>query len=216
MRETVVLLAVMAVLGVCSCDEQANKGSSRGGKAKVLSIPGSEPMVLITSVSVGKSEAVEELDRQDGAKIVAALWADGTVLWSDDRLRGGPLYRLGLAEAGRAEAMLLYLRNEVFGDEGLGRGYVGPDSDYLVIRAVDGERELTLRSWHESFEQKEDLVATAGGIKVRGDKSREAILAEEPADYRRFRDAWAEIRMRMGEMIPASGVVQKGQISLAH
>ena len=147
--------------------------------------------------------------------VIAAVWRDGRIVWSEDRLKGGPPYRQGPFPREKLDSLLDALeRKQVFSDASQLRRSFGPDSDYTVIAIDDGRRRVRLESWHELFEQNTNLVATAGGITpLRGDK-REDVLRQQPETYRRFRDTWSEVRQAVEALIPKTGEPYEGKIRI--
>jgi len=150
-----------------------------------------------------------------GRQVNAALWSDGKIVWSESRTSAGPLYKEGRFPPEKLAALLDKLEHKgAFSDEALKRAWLGPDSSFTVIAINDGQRHLTMRSWHEGFEQRTNLVATANGIESLGEKKREDVLREQPEDYRRFRETWSEIRQAVAAIVPENGEPYQGQITI--
>ena len=147
--------------------------------------------------------------------VIAALWRDGRIVWSEARIKGGPPYRQGRFPREKLDSLLDTLeREQVFSDAGQLRRSFGPDSDYTVIAIDDGRRRVRLESWHELFEQNTNLVATAGGVGALNGQKREEVLREQPESYRRFRETWSEIRHTVDALIPKTGKPYVGDIPL--
>lgn len=141
-----------------------------------------------------------------GPRLVAALWGDGKIIWSDQRIAGGPPYFHGRFDAKKLEALLGSLQSQsALTNAAFPRLWFGPDSSTMRIAVNDGQYHLALESWHESFEQSSNLVATAQSVRSLEGRSRDEVLREQPADYRQFRSAWREIRDKVAEMTPAQG-----------
>lgn len=150
-----------------------------------------------------------------GPKVVAALWSDGKIVWSESPMKGDQPYRQGRFSREKLDSLLASLENKgAYGDKALARAWFGPDSSYTTIAIEDGQRRLKLRSWHESFEQSTNLVATAGGITSLRGRKREDVLRQQPEEYRRFRETWSEIREAVATLIPNSGEPYDGDIPL--
>jgi hypothetical protein len=147
--------------------------------------------------------------------VIAALWRDGRIVWSESRIKGGPPYQQGRFPREKLDSLLDTLeRKQVFRDAAQLRGSFGPDSDYTIVVIEDGRRRLRMESWHELFEQNTNLVATAGGITPLGGARREDVLQKQPETYRRFRDTWSEIRQAVEALIPKTGAPYEGKIQM--
>jgi len=141
-----------------------------------------------------------------GPQVIAAMWTDGTVVWSESRTNGGPPYRSAEIPSERLAAFLHSLEQDgVFDDPMRTRSYVGPDAGFTTIAIDDGRRQLRMRSWHEGFESRSNLVVTAQGVGVLGDRDRAQIMREQPEAYRRFRAIWSEIRGGGEALLPDAG-----------
>jgi hypothetical protein len=139
-------------------------------------------------------------------RVVAALWNDGKIVWSESRLRGGPPYRQGQFTREKMDALLGSLEAQgAFTNATLRRPWFGPDSQTTRIVIDDGRRRLKLESWHELFEQNTNLVATAQGITSLNGRERDAVLAGQPEEYRHFRKTWSEVRDAVASLIPPKG-----------
>lgn len=73
------------------------------------------------------------------------------------------------------------------------RTHVGPDSSYTEIDLVHGAQRMTLRSWHTLERERPNLFASANGLEVLGNRTREQALAAQPESYQRFRQAFDDI-----------------------
>jgi hypothetical protein len=150
-----------------------------------------------------------------GFPVIAALWPDGQIVWSESQIKGGSPYRQGKFAPEKLDALLDTLeRKQVFRDAAQFRGSFGPDAGYTIIAIDDGRRRLRMESWHESFEQNTNLVATAAGITTLRGAKREDVLRKQPEAYRRFRDTWSEIRQAVAALIPKTGDVYAGEIPI--
>ena len=107
-------------------------------------------------------------------------------------------------------------RKQVFADAARFRGKFGPDAGYTTIAIDDGRRRVRIESWHESFEQNTNLVATAAGITTLRGAKREDVLRKQPEAYRRFRDTWSEIRQAVEALIPKTGEAYEEEIPIPH
>jgi hypothetical protein len=148
-----------------------------------------------------------------GPNLIAAVWGDGKVVWSKDRVRGGAPYLAGHIDPKKLTALVARLeRDGAFADERLGRAHFGPDSQFTTVVVNSGKRRLKLESWHEVFETNEKLVATSRGIGSLDGRRREDVLREDTADYRHFRSTWDGIRAAIGDLIPKEGQATAGSL----
>ena len=148
-----------------------------------------------------------------GPNLIAAVWGDGKVVWSKDRVRGGAPYLGGRIDAKRLTDLVARLdRDGAFGDESLSHAQFGPDSKHTTIVVNSGTRRLKLQSWHELFETNEKLVATSSGITTLDGRRREDVLQEDTAEYRHFRSTWDRIRAAVGVLVPKQGEANAGTL----
>ena len=150
-----------------------------------------------------------------GPRIIAALWSDGRIVHSEAPLKGGPPFRAGRFQPERLVTLLDTLdRKGAFSDQALRRPYVGPDAGFITILIDDGRRRLKLQSWHELFEENTNLVATAQAIATLDGRKRDEVLAQQPEEYRRFRNIWAGIRQAVAAVIPKETRPFDGRIQI--
>jgi hypothetical protein len=151
----------------------------------------------------------------NGLPVVAALWPDGRIVWSQSRTNGGPPYRQGRVVPEKLASLLDTLEREgAFKDPARFRSSVGPDAAYTVIAINDGQRRLRLTSWHELYEQNTNLVVTAAGIGSLHGAKREDLMRDQPEWYLRFRSTWSEIRQAVEALIPKTGEPYEGKIPI--
>ncbi|MHC4462374.1 MAG: hypothetical protein ACYS6W_12895 [Planctomycetota bacterium] len=143
---------------------------------------------------------------EDEVRIILAVWKDGRVIFSKDRLSGGRPYFSGKIRPERIDSFFKKLsKGKVFEDQLRNRSYFGPDSDYMVIGISRGRERVNMQSWDELFETNPNLVGTDHGILALEGRSREEVWAEQPEWYKRFREIWAEIRNAADALIPEEG-----------
>ena len=152
---------------------------------------------------------------QSGLPVIAALWSDGRIVWSQSRTNGGPPYQQGRFAPEKLTSLLDKLeRKNVFKNAAQFRPNFGVDAGYMTIVIAEGRRRLRLDSWHEFFERNTNLVATAGGITTLQGARREDMLREQPEPYRRLRNTWSEIRQAVEALIPKTGEPYEGTIPI--
>ncbi len=223
MRWVTVVCLVVALAGI-SCDEESEPGTQVDGtvrsesgaiEASERSIPDGRPVITIYSDSLGKGRV--PCDPYQSKQAVALIWADGAILWSDDRLNGGMPYRVSRVHPDAVSKLLGDVESTgVFRDKDFRRSYLGPDAEFMGIRLRNGDRTVEMQSWHECFEERENLVATVGGITILNGRTREEVLADQPEDYQRFRGLWRMVREGVEELIPEDGPIYAGNVSIEH
>jgi hypothetical protein len=141
--------------------------------------------------------------------LLTAVWPDGRVVWSDDRVEGGRPYRCGHVAAGPVRALVARL--DALAADGRVPSefhHVGPDypRQILQFRAPDG-RVYGLGSWHELLEAGGGTVMTdRGNIKLRPGETPEQALREHATEpYRRMRRVWAALRRAVSDAVPTAG-----------
>lgn len=125
------------------------------------------------------------------SRLVLALWDDDRIVWSEDQTRGGAPYRSAQLEPGTLRDFLARLEKEGrFGDQRLLRPWTAWDSRFTTMLVRSRGRELRMR-WDSN------------------------VKSADPA-YRHFRAVWDQIRRRAERLIPAGGVVRRGDLVGAH
>lgn len=172
-----------------------------------------------TARPISESETVLAVYREDlglasmdEPALILAAWPDGLIVWSIDRLKGGPPYRTGRVDPGRLAALLnQFDRDGVFADQGLNAGHFGPDSQFTTLFVKAGKKQVKMSSWHEVFEDGGGLVADHRGVSALHSRHKLQVLRDTPADYLFFRFVWSEVRRQLTELIPAKSQVAQGR-----
>jgi len=165
--------------------------------------PSETPVVLMYA---------DSLDRivKPNDQLTVAVWSDGRIVW---REYSSLLH--GKMDVSKLEALLQRLHREgVFGDGKAYYGNVGPDSGFETIEVRTADRALKLVSWHDLFEKNAKIVVTSKGVEALDGRSREAVLAEEPKEYVRFRRIWSDIRTTVKSWTPKDGEPYNGPIPI--
>jgi hypothetical protein len=171
---------------------------------EVVRFPASPPAIVVYGDTYGRRYGGRP--KPQGPHVLVAAWADGHIVWSEDKSWGGPPYLVGEFDKAKLDALVDELAKKgTFRDASLEREYVGPGATYLVVEVSHGKHRLRLASWHELVERRDNVVATAEGVETLADKTRKEALREQPAEYRRFRETWSTLRERLVEWVPPKG-----------
>lgn len=143
-------------------------------------------------------------------RLITAVWPDGKIVWRKDRE-----LLTGEIEPARIDDLIQRLHREnVFGDGNAYYNNTGPDAAFTAIRINLADRRLVMYSWHESAETSPRVVATSRGLESLNGRNRDAVLAAEPPEYKRFRAVWSDIRATVASWIPPEGAPFDGEVSL--
>lgn len=156
------------------------------------------------------------LGAADGPQLIFCLWDDGTLVWSDDQLKGGVPFRSAHLPPETLSKTLEQLDNRgAFEMPESNRSHWGPDSSFTRIVLRGQNKELEITSWHELYEAEGKAIAASYGL--RGLKPGEKLLsalAKEPAEYLHFRMTWLEVRLAAANLIPKSGTPIAGTANM--
>jgi hypothetical protein len=144
---------------------------------------------------ISDAESVLAVYRQDwglrssGAPaMIFAAWPDGFMIWSDDRLMGGPPYRSGHVAPKKVTALLTrFDQDGLFANKGLNDAHFGPDSQFTTILVKSGKKKVEMSSWHELMEDSDKLVADHHGAGFLDGRRRLDVRRKAPAEYLFFR-----------------------------
>jgi hypothetical protein len=138
--------------------------------------------------------------------IILAIWPDGHIVWSKDRIKGGAPYYSGRVDREQVAGLLLrFERDGLFSDKKLNNPNFGEDSHFTTLFIKSGKRQVEMSSWHEVVEANGKIVATSHGATPLEGRHRLEVIRNEPADYLHFRFVWAESRGKMIDLIPVDG-----------
>ena len=144
--------------------------------------------------------------------IIFAAWPDGLIVWSGDRLMGGPPYRAGHIDPKRVAALLSrFEKDGLFADKKLNDANFGPDSQFTTLFIKSGKKQVKMCSWHELMERSDKLVADDHGAAVLDGRRRLDVLRKTPADYLFYRFVWSETRSRLADLIPGESTATDGR-----
>ena len=171
----------------------------------VALIKGEEQEPVISYFTRSKTSLQEPRPR---IQVLTVVWSDGRIIWSQDRLQGGPPYFEAHIEKRTIRGLFDRLeREDLFNRSELNRPYSDPEAEASSLVIADGTRELSMTSCHELAELDPEIVATSQGLVHLEGKTREEVRADEQDDkYVLFRAAWDEAREGLLGLIPtASG-----------
>ena len=155
------------------------------------------------------------LDSAGQPGLIAAVWADGHAVWSENALEGGAPFRRGRTDKERVAHLLARLRTDgALDDPRLAQANFGPDSRFTTILVRTAGKSLEMRSWHERAEAGGGAIASAGGLQSLEGRSRLAVLKSEPGDYLYYRAVWGELRSGIQALFPAHGEPVSGRALL--
>ena len=189
------------LLCLCACAAPPRAASTTGGSASLVVDP--TPPHLLVGREVPLVSAVRE--DADGRVLILGLWADGRLVWSEDRVFGGPPYHethLGPKRTSDA----LHVFGRLFDRwEGDLLAYHPPGASRVELIYGAGGKDRRLASWHEAFERNPEMVVTERGVEPLGKRSRAEVLAGCSREYRRFRVLWKDVRRMMEGLVPRKG-----------
>lgn len=202
LRRGIGVLLLLGCSGSVSCDWR-RPGPVRD-RPFVLSLPFTQDRqdAPIAAVFIQHFEKGGPADPQ----VVVALWQDGTVVWSRDRLRGGRPYgsatvardRIARIVADAAERGRLTEGN-VFWQ------YVATSSPVKTVFVRYHGRFLYMSSCHEWAEADSGIVATARGLEPLDGRERREVLASQPPEFRERRVMWERVKATVEEAMPEAG-----------
>ena len=144
-------------------------------------------------------------------EIILAAWPDGYVVWSKDRVNGGPPYFSGRTDPEKITALLSRFEKEgLFAHEELEQAHFGPDSSFITVLVKSGPKQCEMCSWHELMEASDHVAdGDRGAVAIEGRRLDE--LRKQSPDYLFFRTVWSETRAKLSELIPGNGVPDTGR-----
>jgi hypothetical protein len=171
------------------------------------------PIELADSVLAIYPEDWGRGSRERIPAIILAVWPDGHVVWSKDRVKGGEPYYTGEVDPEDVIGLLSRLEHDgLFADKKLSDPNFGPDSHFTTLLVKSGKKYLRMRSWHEVFEADGETVVSSHGVAGLNGQRRLEALRKEPADYLYYRFVWSETRGRLIDLIPNDGKPVSGKI----
>ena len=182
---------------------------------KLIPITDAEQVVAVTTHDWGLMPTTSPEACSSGKnKLVVAVWADGTVVWSKNRTAGGAPYLTGKIEPASYSSLIQRMdRDGYFSSESLSQAKFGPDSQFTSMLIKNKNQKLEMQSWHELYERSGKIVCTSRGATALKGK-RLASLSTDKIEYVHYRLAWAELRLMINQLLPANGESVDGDIQM--
>jgi hypothetical protein len=134
---------------------------------------------------------------------VLVAWADGVIVWSDDQVRGGPLYRLACIQSAEIARTVDEISRA---GRWVGESRFGPDARWTHMTVCAGlDRLVDVGSWHEIYSLLPDLVVTATGVQPLNGRPPAEVFGRQPDDYLTFRSRWDSVKSAGLRLIPPTG-----------
>jgi hypothetical protein len=134
--------------------------------------------------------------------LIAAIWDDGTTVWSRDRTFGGPPYFISSSEPRNLTLVrerLEMLMGQLPAPE---RQHVVTHSPYIAIYVINGGDIKSLASCHEPAEASGAWIGTQNGLSLVSYRDKWRILGASSQDYLLFRDVWDKCRAEITSCLP--------------
>ena len=141
-----------------------------------------------------------------GDTLIVGIWLDGTVVWSERPIRGGPPYWTGNIGPDNVNNLFLRISGVDFFDVKLAFDiHCGPGDWFTGLSVNGGNRSRYLQSRHEIVELDDNLVETSRGVRRLDGRTREEISARWDKDYKKFRSIWTKTRNLITDVVPKTG-----------
>jgi hypothetical protein len=177
-----------------------------GLNAAIIAIGGDEPHDTVKPITeAGSVIAVYYNDwrllSSGGPAIIFVAWPDGTVVWSDDPVKGGAPYRAGRVEPQKVATLLEEFEKEgIFDEKELNAPHFGPDSEFVSVLIKSGTKQVKMESWHE-LTKDFALSVGANGVPAGQRIPRLKWLREMDVEELFFRLVWSETRAKLSKLI---------------
>jgi hypothetical protein len=139
------------------------------------------------------------------APLLIAAWADGTICWSRDRLRGGAPYTSARIDPIRLHEVLERLRSKLEPEPARGRLKGAPDASILELAVLADDGVFGLASNIPFFETNPRLVVTDHGIEDLEGRDRASVMAAQSPALSEFRRTWDECVALVWSLVPEQG-----------
>ena len=157
------------------------------------------------------------LGSSGSTKLIFCAWDDGHVVWSSDRIEGGPPYRMAILRPSDVIATLDRMdRAGIFDIPRLNGGEVVVDSSFTTILVRRNGKQLKMQSSHELYEAHGSTMHLEGVGSGREPRKRLQLLADKSADYLHYRMTWLELRLAAAGLVSANGSESTGSPKMRH
>ena len=155
--------------------------------------------------------------KKSDTQLIVAAWNNGDMIWSTNTIYGGEPYLYSKASESNDvfTALTAFQNKGYFSPEFSVRNF-GPDSSYIGIFISSGTNVLYTRSWHEIFEQNQNLIALSSGITTLDGRNKEIVLQDDKAEYLKYRAMWADIRFQINNIPKKNGRVVENVMIRRH
>lgn len=160
---------------------------------------------LIAAIYYEIGYARTDINRDEYPHIIMAIYEDGTLIWSDDHIKGGPPYHLT-----KRPIKVVQQFEEEFSSAGLFNKLTWDNYrsmhdpyDEIYFKGPDGYMQMS--SSHEYFEKNHPgAVGTEKGYYrfLNNGESSGVVLAQESSKYQAFRTRWSRVKRRLLGLIP--------------
>ncbi len=163
--------------------------------------------ILCIYVTPGRAQLERDFKETGIAspRIIIAVWEDGTMIWSENKVGGGPPYLTATVDSRQLEDFLTSI-GEIADSlpSGIRTDYRGPDSAATTIVANGGECQVYWHSWHEVWEATGRSVSVNGYIRPLppGQSAEEVRTSESSPEYLQFVNVWEEVKTAALSLIP--------------
>lgn len=153
-------------------------------------------------VFVNQRYAMRGTGADTGPRLIAALWPDGRMIWSENTIQGGPPYRSGRASVQAVDRMFDRLKRAgMFKGGGAKWRNWGPDASFTVMDIETDAGTIHMESWHELMGDSQARAKTGEGLKL--------PELEEASDVELSKDrpgtVWDFVRASLAAMRPEAG-----------
>jgi hypothetical protein len=193
----------IAVAMVSGCAPAASKSNAFEANIPLHPIT-AEPATISFHFERGMSASSQEPEPED-LPLVAAIWPDGQILWSADRVSGGSPYSAARVTTSEVAELVEHLRAWIEECPAESRSYRIPDAAHQELTLLEGDRLSGLASCIDLFEIQPNLVATDHGIEGLEGRDRSTIVTAQSQAHRDLRRTWKRCVDAVLATIPPGG-----------
>jgi len=186
----VILLSSLAMLN--GCDKRGTPRIIEAIPTPNIESQQQQPIVAVYSYSGSRFREV---------KIIHLVWADGTVIFSQDNLWGGsPYFKAKVSKPNIASFFKSLAERDLSWE-----WYNIPDGEFqAIVITIDGKKHKMV-SCHELFGSYGDTICTDHGVEPLGDRSIKEVRSQQSPEYQKFRADWDFLRKELMTLVPKEG-----------